>query len=142
MNVLVVGGAGYIGSHCVRQLVAAGHNPVVHDKLIFGHRAATSEDAAAASELVVVTIPLSAVDQIPAAPLAGKVVIDTCNYYPQRDGHIVALDDESTTTSERVQQHRSESKVGKAFNNLSYAHLLNPTRAAGSPARVIRPLDP
>lgn len=40
MNVLVVGGAGYIGSHCVRQLVAAGHRPVVLDNLIFGHRGA------------------------------------------------------------------------------------------------------
>ena len=40
MNVLVVGGAGYIGSHCVRQLLAAGHNPVVLDNLVFGHRQA------------------------------------------------------------------------------------------------------
>lgn len=40
MNVLVVGGAGYIGSHCVRLLSAAGHRPVVLDNLIFGHRAA------------------------------------------------------------------------------------------------------
>ena len=40
MNVLVVGGAGYIGSHCVRQLQAAGHRPVVLDNLVHGHRAA------------------------------------------------------------------------------------------------------
>lgn len=40
MKVLVVGGAGYIGSHCVRQLQAAGHEPVVLDNLVFGHRAA------------------------------------------------------------------------------------------------------
>jgi UDP-glucose 4-epimerase len=40
MNVLVVGGAGYIGSHCVRQLVAAGHRPIVLDNLVFGHRSA------------------------------------------------------------------------------------------------------
>ena len=44
MNVLVVGGAGYIGSHCVRQLVAAGHNPVVLDNLVFGHRAAVDPE--------------------------------------------------------------------------------------------------
>ncbi|MCC5022635.1 MAG: UDP-glucose 4-epimerase GalE [Candidatus Synoicihabitans palmerolidicus] len=44
MNVLVVGGAGYIGSHCVRQLVAAGHRPVVLDSLISGHRTAISDD--------------------------------------------------------------------------------------------------
>jgi len=40
MNVLVVGGAGYIGSHCVRQLAAAGHRPVVLDNLVYGHRPA------------------------------------------------------------------------------------------------------
>src|SRR5580658_5399059 len=40
MSVLVVGGAGYIGSHCVRQLAAAGHRPVVLDSLVYGHRKA------------------------------------------------------------------------------------------------------
>ena len=40
MNVLVIGGAGYIGSHCVRQLIEAGHNPIVLDNLVYGHRAA------------------------------------------------------------------------------------------------------
>jgi UDP-glucose 4-epimerase len=40
MNILVVGGAGYIGSHCVRQIVAAGHKPVVLDNLSYGHRSA------------------------------------------------------------------------------------------------------
>ncbi len=44
MNVLVVGGAGYIGSHCVRQLIAAGHRPVVLDSLVYGHRAAVPRD--------------------------------------------------------------------------------------------------
>jgi len=42
MNVLVVGGAGYIGSHCVRQLLAAGHRPVVLDNLVYGHRGAVA----------------------------------------------------------------------------------------------------
>lgn len=40
MNILVVGGAGYIGSHCVRQLLAAGHRPVILDNFVYGHRAA------------------------------------------------------------------------------------------------------
>jgi UDP-glucose 4-epimerase len=41
---LVVGGAGYIGSHCVRQLEEAGHRPVVLDNLAFGHRGAVGKD--------------------------------------------------------------------------------------------------
>jgi UDP-glucose 4-epimerase len=46
LNVLVVGGAGYIGSHCVRVLAASGHRPVVLDNLVFGHRAAVPADVA------------------------------------------------------------------------------------------------
>lgn len=46
MNVLVVGGAGYIGSHCVRQLVAAGHRPVVLDNFVYGHRKAVAPGVA------------------------------------------------------------------------------------------------
>ena len=44
MNILVIGGAGYIGSHCVRQLVLSGHRPVVLDDLSYGHRAAVASD--------------------------------------------------------------------------------------------------
>lgn len=40
MNVLVIGGAGYIGSHCVRQLIQAGHSPIVLDNLVYGHTGA------------------------------------------------------------------------------------------------------
>ena len=46
MNVLVVGGAGYIGSHCVRQLIAAGHRPVILDNLVYGHRGALAPGVA------------------------------------------------------------------------------------------------
>ena len=63
-------------------------------------RAATAAEAAAAGDIVVVTIPLRAYREVPVAPLSGKVVIDTNNYYAQRDGHIAELDDQSTTSSE------------------------------------------
>lgn len=43
MRVLVVGGAGYIGSHCVRQLIAAGHEPYVLDNLAYGHKEALAK---------------------------------------------------------------------------------------------------
>ena len=50
-------------------------------------------------------VNLKNLGDVPVAPLAGKVVIDTLNYYPQRDGHIADLDNEKTTTSEMVQEH-------------------------------------
>ena len=43
MNVLLTGGAGYIGSHVIRSLRAAGHTPVVLDNLCKGHRAAVGD---------------------------------------------------------------------------------------------------
>jgi predicted dinucleotide-binding enzyme len=142
-------GSGHIGSTVARLAVAAGHDVVLSnsrgpetleelvDELGSHARAATAAEAATTGDVVVVTIPLAAVDQVAPGPLAGKVVIDTCNYYPQRDGQIASLDDESTTTSELVQHHLSQSKVVKAFNNISYVHLLNLARPSGSPDRSV-----
>src|SRR4051812_28295119 len=56
---------------------------------------------------------------------------------PQRDGHVAALDDENTTSSELVQAHLPESKVVKGFNNISYIHLRGLARPAGSPERSV-----
>jgi hypothetical protein len=86
-------------------------------------RAATPLEAAQASEIVVVTVPLKNYRAVPVEPLAGKIVIDTNNYYPQRDGHIPELDNESTTTSELLQAHLPTSKVVKAFNHIYAAEL-------------------
>jgi predicted dinucleotide-binding enzyme len=98
-------------------------------------RAATPEEAARAGDIVVVTIPLNKLGDVPAAPLAGKIVIDTLNYYPQRDGRIAELDNEKTTTSEMVQRHFPGSKVVKAFNHIYAAELTTHGEPAGSPNR-------
>ena len=60
-----------------------------------------------------VSIPLKHYRTVPVEPLAGKIVIDTNNYYPQRDGHIAELDNESTTTAELLQAHLPTSKVSR-----------------------------
>jgi len=86
---------------------------------------------------VVVSVPLGAYRQVPVGPLRGKVVIDTNNYYPDRDGHIAELDDESTTTSELLQAHLPESRVVKAFNNIIASHLGTLQRPAGHPERSV-----
>lgn len=85
--------------------------------------AAWAAEAAAEGEIVVVTIPLKNYRQVPVPESAGKVVIDTNNYYPERDGQIPELDDGSTTTSELLAAHLPESKVVKAFNNIFFEHL-------------------
>jgi predicted dinucleotide-binding enzyme len=69
------------------------------------------------------TIRLKNYRQAPVASLAGKIVIDTNNYYPQRDGHIREFDNESTITAEFLQAHLLNSKVVKAFNHIYAADL-------------------
>ena len=140
-------GAGQIGSQIARLAVAHGHKVVISNsrgpatlatlvaELGPNARAATAADAARAGDIVVVTVPLKNYRDVPVEPLNGKTVIDTNNYYPQRDGHIPELDDESTTTAELLQAHLPKSNVVKAFNHIYAAQLTTDGRPAGTEGR-------
>jgi predicted dinucleotide-binding enzyme len=142
-------GSGHIGSTVARLAVDAGHEVVLSnsrgpdtladlvEQLGPRARAATPAEAATAGEIVVVTIPLKAYRDVPVEPLRGKVVIDTNNYYPQRDGHIAELDDGSATSSELLQAHLPGSRVVKAFNNIQFGHLGTLQRPAGDRERSV-----
>ncbi|WP_210481797.1 NADPH-dependent F420 reductase [Naasia sp. SYSU D00948] len=147
MSTIGLIGSGHIGSQLARLAVERGYDVVLSNsrgpetlqdlvaELGEHARAATPEEAGAAGDIVVVTVPLHAYRDVPVAPLAGKVVIDTNNYYPARDGHIAELDDESTTTSELLQTHLPESRVVKAFNHIRAAELTTDGAPAGTSAR-------
>lgn len=136
-------GSGNIGSTVARLAVEAGYDVVLSNSrgpetlsdvvadLGEHASAATSAQAAAAGDLVVVTIPLKAYREVPVEPLAGKVVMGTNNYYPERDGHIAGLDEETTTTAELLQEHLPTSHVVKCFNNIYFKHLRTLARPAG-----------
>jgi predicted dinucleotide-binding enzyme len=98
-------------------------------------RAATSAEAAAAGDFAVVTVPLRNYRDIPVEPLAGKVVIDTNNYYWERDGRIPALDNGEATTSGLLQEHLTESKVAKGFNHIMAKEITTDGSPAGAPNR-------
>jgi len=97
--------------------------------------AGTPEEAAEAGEWAIVTVPLKALDTIPVEPLAGKIVLDTNNYYWERDGRIAELDDKQTTTSQMLQAHLPTSKVAKAFNHIGAAEILTAGTPAGTEGR-------
>jgi predicted dinucleotide-binding enzyme len=103
-------------------------------------RAATPAGAAEAGDIIVVTVPLRAYSQMPVQPLAGKIVIDTNNYYPQRDGVFPELENASTTVSELLQKHLANSKVVKTFNSIYYRHLASLPRPKGAKDRSALPL--
>jgi predicted dinucleotide-binding enzyme len=98
-------------------------------------RAGTATEAATAADLAVVTIPVKAIDQVPVEPLAGKVVIDTNNYYPQRDGQIAELDEARTTSAELLQRHLPGSSVVKAFNHIQAAQIVSERSRPGTEHR-------
>jgi predicted dinucleotide-binding enzyme len=123
-------GSGNIGTAVAGLAIAAGHDVVLSNsrgpdtlrEMIAGlgpkASAGTAEEAAERGDIVVVTIPFRAYRSVPAAPLAGKVVIDTNNYYPQRDGTVADIDDGTATSAGLLQAHLPESRVVKAFNHI------------------------
>jgi len=147
MTTIGIIGAGHIGSQVARLAVASGYKIVISNsrgpqtlaglvaELGPNARAATVLEAAQSGDLVVVSVPLKNYRAIPVEPLAGKVVIDTNNYYPERDGHIPELDNESTTTSELLQAHLPAAKVVKAFNHIYAAELTTHGQPAGTKNR-------
>jgi hypothetical protein len=147
MTTIGIIGAGHIGSQLARAFTGIGYDVVIANsrgpetlqdlvaevgpKL----RAATAAEAAEAADIAVVTVPLKAIGDVPVEPLAGKVVLDTNNYYFERDGHIEALDRGETTTSQLLQDHLPTSKVVKAFNNIYSAQITTDGSPAGTPNR-------
>ena len=145
-------GSGKIGGTVARLGVVAGHRVVLSnsrgpdtlgdlvEELGPLATAATRDEAAAAGDLVVVSIPVKAFPSVPAGPLAGKPVLDTCNYYPQRDGHLAELDDGSLTSSGLLQRDLPGAQVVKVFNNIVFTHLQSLARPSGAADRTALPI--
>lgn len=144
-------GAGHIGSTLARLAIDADYEvllsnrrgPASLSQLVteLGPAAsAVTPSEAATADLVVVTVPLHAIDQLPEAELAGKTVIDTNNYYPDRDGRIPELDSGDSTTSEMLQRRLPGSRIVKTFSNVVYLHLAQLPRPANDPQRSTLPM--
>ena len=152
MTTIGIIGSGNIGGTLAKLFAAQGHDVVISNSRgpetladlvseIGGTaRAATAAEAAEAGEIVVVSIPFLAVDTVPVEPLAGKVVIDTNNYYWERDGHVVDIDEGRSTPSEALQAHLPTSYVVKLFNAIQSGHLATQGVPAGTPGRRALPL--
>ena len=140
-NVGIIG-AGHIGQALARTFIEHGYTVTIANSrgpetladliadLGPSAKAGTAADAAADGEFVVVTVPLKNYRQVPVEPLAGKIVIDTNNYYFERDGHIPELDEGRATVSGLLQEHLPESKVAKGFNHIRALDI----QTTGSPA--------
>jgi 8-hydroxy-5-deazaflavin:NADPH oxidoreductase len=140
-------GAGHIGSKVAEAAVNAGFDVIISNasgpgsladlvaRLGGPASAAAVPEAAAAGDVVVVAVPIAAFGDVPAEPLAGKVVINTSNYNPSREGHIPEIDDGSTTVAGLLQRHLPGSRVVKAFNMISADQVPTDGLPAGTPGR-------
>jgi predicted dinucleotide-binding enzyme len=128
-------GAGHIGSNAARLFVEAGHEvaisnsrgPETLDTLVgeLGDNAtaATVEQARDFGDLVFISIPLGRYAELPVNGWENKIVIDSNNYYPDRDGRIADLDSGNTTSSELLERHLPGARVVKGFNTIWFEHL-------------------
>ena len=152
MTTIGIIGSGMIGGTVARLSVAAGHHVVLSnsrgpetlDELVAElgplATAGNAEQAAEAGELVLVSVPLKAISEIPAKPLAGKPIMDTGNYYAQRDGQIEELDTGAITTSGLLQRQLPDAHVVKVFNNIFFKHLASLARPHGAEDRTALPI--
>ena len=140
-------GAGNIGSRLARKAIESGYDVVLSnsrgpetladliEELGPQARAATAAQAAEAADIAVVTVPLKNYKDVPVAELAGKIVIDTNNYYFERDGHIESLDNNEETVSGLLQKHLPQSRVVKGFNHIPSGEITTDSKPAGDPDR-------
>jgi 8-hydroxy-5-deazaflavin:NADPH oxidoreductase len=147
MTTIGIIGSGHVGSNLAQAAIAHGYDVVLSnsqgpdslDGLVkeLGPQAtaATPAEAAADGDFAIVAIPIATIDQVPVEPLAGKVVIATINYFPQRLGRIPEIDNGTTTAPGLLQAHLPTSKVVRAFSMINAAEMSGDGHPAGDPRR-------
>jgi 8-hydroxy-5-deazaflavin:NADPH oxidoreductase len=149
MNMTTIGiiGSGHVGSNLAQAAIAHGYDVVLSNSQGPGTlaglindlgpraRAATPAEAAAEGDFAIVAIPVTTIDQVPVEPLAGKVVIATINYFPQRDGHFPEIDNGTTTVPGLLQAHLPTSRVVRAFSMINAAEMSGDGHPEGDPKR-------
>jgi predicted dinucleotide-binding enzyme len=147
MTTIGILGSGHVGSSLARAAIAHGYDVVISNSQGPGTltglardlgpraRAATAAGAAAAGDFAIVAIPVTTIDQVPVEPLAGKVVIATVNYFPDRLGHIAGIDNGTTTAPGLLQARLPTSKVVRAFSMIDAADMSGDGHPAGDPKR-------
>lgn len=143
-------GAGFVGRAIAKLAIQAGHEVMLSNsrnpqtlfslKPMIGCEIGTAADAAEFGEIVVIAVPLTAIDALPVELIKGKQVLDAVNYYPDRDGKVDILKSGKTTTSELLAQHLPGAIITKAFNAIPMTQLESDGLPAGTANRRALPL--
>ena len=143
-------GAGFIGRLIAIHGVRNGHEVMLSNSrgpetlrsavAAIKCKSGSAEIAAKFGEVVFLAVPFRNYRSLPAQALAGKIVVDANNYYPDRDGPIPELDSGEATTSELTASHLNESRVVKAFNAIMANDLEKDGLPVGSVGRRALPI--
>jgi predicted dinucleotide-binding enzyme len=144
---IAVLGAGHTGPVIARVAIEAGY-PVsiaasgdpenielIVQVLAPGAEPRWAADAVADADIVVLAIPLHKFPTLDPSLVAGKLVIDTMNYWPPIDGVQEMFEDCRYGSSEIVQHRLARSRVIKTLNHIGYHELDDERQPAGSPER-------
>lgn len=147
MTTIGILGSGHVGSSLAKAAITHGYDLVLSntqgpDSLAglikeLGPQASAARpaEAAAAGDFAIVAIPLATIGQVPVEPLAGKVVIATINYFPQRYGRVPEIDDGTTTAPGLLQAHLPASRVVRAFSMINAEEMSGDGHPPGDPRR-------
>ncbi len=128
-------GAGNIGANAAKLFVKAGHEIAIANsrgaetlkdlvaELGENAQAVSIEEAAKFSEIVFISIPFGKYQTLPPNAFDSKIVVDSNNYYPDRDGSFAELDENKTTSSEMLAEHLRGARIVKGFNTIWFEHL-------------------
>lgn len=143
-------GAGFVGRSIAKLALQAGHEVMLSNsrgpqtlfslRPMIGCQVGSADEAAEFGEVVVIAVPLSAVNALPVAGIKNKQVVDAVNYYPDRDGEIAELDSGQTTTSELLARILPAARITKAFNAIPMTQLESDGLPAGAENRRALPL--
>jgi hypothetical protein len=144
---IAVIGAGHVGPVVARLAARAGYetaiatsaNPeeiaLIIEVLAPGARPVSVRDAIGSADLVILAIPLHRFGEIDPDQLAGKVVLDMMNYWPDVNGYLAGFDQSPLSSSELVARRLAGSRVVKTLNHLGYHQIDEEARPAGDPGR-------
>lgn len=144
-------GSGLVGGSVARLAVDAGFSVVLSNsrgpesiaelvrELGPLARAATVGEAIEAGDIIALPVPLASFEALPVDKLAGKIVLDQTNHYPEfwRNAE---LDAGKLTSSELVQRHLRGSLVVKGLHNLDWNHMHSNARPKGDAGRTTLPI--
>ncbi|MDX6411843.1 MAG: 8-hydroxy-5-deazaflavin:NADPH oxidoreductase [Gaiellaceae bacterium] len=140
-------GAGHVGPVIARVAIDAGYDvsiaasgdpdeiALITRVLAPGAEPRWAADAVADADVVVLAIPIHKFADFDPDLVAGKLVVDTMNYWPPVDGVQAIFEEANCGSSEFVQNRLDRSTVVKTLNHIGYHELDDERRPVGSPER-------